>query len=474
MVPQKHSFFRNVSLLVGGTLIAQVVSALAAPVLTRLYSPQDFGTLAVFSSLIAVLVVVGALRYEMAIPMAKTEEEAVHLVVASIGFFALFSLSLTALLLSPLSTYATSLLKSPTLAHYLWLVPIGVLFIGLYQIFYLWNNRQKQFAVLSSTKVLQSVGQGCIQIASGSLLFKEVGLLIGYMVGQFLGVTSLVRRGKVPFRSVSWRAVLDTLKVYKNFPLYNLWASLINVIGLQAPPVLMSLFFSAAVTGHFALTMRLIGLPAALVGQAVGQVFYRSAVEKNDSEEGMGGLVQDLAATLLKISFPLFAVVMLVGPDLFGAVFGASWRTSGVYARYLSPWMMVSFISSPLSTIVLIKGKQKQGFLICLYETSLRLLGLWAGKLAGSAEVGIMAFSASGVVICTVYIVYILRLSGVPFSGWLRGNSRYLCAGLSLAGLTALLVRFLPEQLAILLAVGAMLLLMASSVRSLLRRYAHV
>ena len=63
-----------------GTAAGQLVSILLSPVLTRLYSPQQFGVLSVYTALLTILVVIASLRYELTVPMAASDEDAINLV----------------------------------------------------------------------------------------------------------------------------------------------------------------------------------------------------------------------------------------------------------------------------------------------------------------------------------------------------------------------------------------------------------
>ena len=80
----KNRFARSVSFLAGGTAAGQAITVLAAPLLTRLYSPEDFGLLAVYTSLLMTIGVIASLRYQLAIPLPKSDEEAAHVVVLSL------------------------------------------------------------------------------------------------------------------------------------------------------------------------------------------------------------------------------------------------------------------------------------------------------------------------------------------------------------------------------------------------------
>src|SRR5690606_29477155 len=77
----KSNFARSVSILVGGTAGAQLITIAATPLLTRLYTPNDFGVLAVYMSVLALFTVVASLRYELAIPLPESDDDAIHIVV---------------------------------------------------------------------------------------------------------------------------------------------------------------------------------------------------------------------------------------------------------------------------------------------------------------------------------------------------------------------------------------------------------
>ena len=63
----KSRFARNVAVVSAGSAMGQGLLIVSAPLLTRLYTPADFGVLAVYVSIVSILVVVASLRYEMAI-----------------------------------------------------------------------------------------------------------------------------------------------------------------------------------------------------------------------------------------------------------------------------------------------------------------------------------------------------------------------------------------------------------------------
>ncbi len=412
------SFLGNVLILAGGTGLGQLVIILVSPILTRIYSPDDFGILAIFASMMSILAVISALRYEFAIPLPEKDEDAVALLKLTLAIIGLFSLFIT-IIIWVMGDAIELWTHAPGLTSFLWMLPLGLLGMGSYQALNYWAARKKQFSLLSFSRTTQALGRAGLQTLGGFLALGPIGLIGGLVAGKWFGTLSLawgiVKGEKLPGAS-SMRYVA---RRYKNFPLFTAWSALINVIGIQIPPVLFARYFSVGDAGFFSLTMRVLGLPAALVGQAVGQVFYPLAADRINEQKDSGVFVERTATALLSISLPTFALVFFSGPVLFTLVFGKSWTTAGLYASYLSPWLLISFVSSPLSTFALAKEKQKLASLLTIYETSLRLGAIWLGGWLGSAEWAVKLFAAAGVIIALVYLEWVLHLSGSGLIHWL-------------------------------------------------------
>jgi O-antigen/teichoic acid export membrane protein len=421
--PQR-GFVRNVSVLAGGTALGQGIVILASPILTRLYTPEDFGILAVYTAILGIVVVMASLRYELAIPLPKEHSLAANLLVGALALIGIISL-LTVMAIWSFGHSIVQLTNTPLLP-YLWLIPIGVALTGSLQVFSYWASRNGQFTLIAYTKSLQGAGLVGVQLLAGLFGMGPLGLIAGTIVGGAVGLGMLIRRRTPIAPDTSNRGVLTALGRYRKFPLYNLWGALMNVGGLQAAPLLLASFFSPAVAGYYSLTLRVLSLPAALVGQAVGQVFYPTVAKGLHNQDVTRSLVVKTATALLSISLPVFLIITLVGPELFRFVFGADWEQAGTYASLLAPWLLLSFVSSPLSTFVLAKEKQRQAFLITLYETGLRIGALAVGAFFSSSLLAVGLYSAAGWLISFIYIGWILRLAGSSYGQWLAPIKSYL------------------------------------------------
>jgi O-antigen/teichoic acid export membrane protein len=376
-------FARGVGVLVIGTAGAQVVTVVSALLLTRLFSPDDFGLFAVYSSLLALIGVVGSLSYELAIPLPEDEVEAAHITVLSMLLLAGTTV-LSGLFVALFATPIAAALGVPALADYIWLLPIGVLLAGGCNIFNYWSIRTKSFSNIASTRIRQSLATLVIQLASFKL--GGLALLVGQIAGQSVGIASLARPalGAPAFRHVSLLGLKHVALRHRRFPIFSTWEGLSNTAGLQLPPLLFAFLFSPAAAGLYALANRVLSMPMSMIGGAIGQVFFANAAEAHRAGE-LGPLVAQLHGKLAHIGFPPALLLIFLGPDLFALVFGENWRQAGEFARWMAPWLYLVFVSSPLSTLFAVTGHQKQGLAFQLILLASRIcaiaLGAWLADL---------------------------------------------------------------------------------------------
>lgn len=408
----KNRFAREVFVLVGGSVGRQAIMVLAAPLLTRLYTPQDFGLLAVFVALLSFFTVIACLRYELAIPLPSDDHEAGALLVLSL----LAVLGVSTLIAVPLFLYreaVSRLFNTPRLADYIYLVPAGTLFIGVYNVLNFWSIRMKAFTPLAKTKVNQSLAAVGIQL--GGAPFGPVALLIGQIVGYAAGSLSLILRTISQrweaIKSVGLSDVMLVARRYKQFPLLSTWSALFNTAGAQLPPILFAALFNPEIAGIYALANRVLSMPTQLLGQAIGNVFFSDAAQAC-REGALRSLVANIHARLTHIGMPPTLVLLVAAPEIFAQVFGHEWRKAGVFTQWLAPWLYLVFITSPLTSVFEVLGKFEvkmvfEGILLAIHTATI-VAGAWVGDVTTA-----VSFFAIGSAACRLaYLVGIIRVSG--------------------------------------------------------------
>jgi lipopolysaccharide exporter len=411
-------FSRDVLTLVTGTTVALIITTLASPIITRLYGPAAFGLLALFTSITGILGVIVCLRYELAIVLPKSDEEAANI----------FGLCMTLVLLVSIATIPpliilqqpiTEFLKAPQLGQFFWLIPPTLLISGTFLALNYWNTRTKQFKRLSVARITSSVSSTGTQLGAGFLGYASGGVLIyANILGQLVSTCVLgiqILRDHLSFfkQNITWKGMAAVFRRYSNFPKYDVWSALINTISWQVPVLLLSSFFSTTIVGYYSLGMMMVTMPMSLIGSSIAQVFFqRAALAHHDGS--LSVIFEDMYTFLIKISlFPLL-LIAFIGQYLFVLIFGPSWGEAGYYIQILSVWAVFFFISSPLSAILSVTGKQKTGLILSSINLITRFVSIVIGGILGSATLSIICFSLSGIVMYGSTGVLFMQFAGVP------------------------------------------------------------
>lgn len=401
-----NKFAQKVGVLLGGTAAAQLILLAALPLLTRLYGPEDFGVLAVFSAIVAMCSVVSTGRYELAISLPEGDQEGANIAklasVCVVGFTLALSLLIT--LVSP--PLAEKFAESP-FVDYFWLVPISILVVGLYQVGEKLAIRVKSFREISLTKIAQSA-----VVVGVQLLFFPLGpgvLIVGLVVGQTVASIRLLRKvaGVVPSKALRFPEAVLLAKRYRDFPAFSTWMGLFNTASVQLVPVFLVFLYGPVLGGAFSLAMRVLAAPATLLGGAVGGVFLSEAPAAMRN-----GTLDKLAVRLNKKlaqigAFPLLAVVTY-GESVFKNLFGNEWAVAGYFAQCLAPWLYLKFQWSPFSVLVHILRLQRQGMIFQMATLVGSLASLFSVFLFGGNA--ITAVAVFGAVMASLYIIRMIWL----------------------------------------------------------------
>lgn len=356
------SFARSVALLTSATAIGQGLIVLAAPVLTRLYSPDNFGALGVYASILGIVSVIASLRYEQAIPLPGDDRVAINILVVAllvvVGVTLATSVA-TYFLGAKIATWASI----PDLKSIKYLVPMGVFLVGVFQVLNYWAVRQKAFGQIARTTLLQGGGSVTTQLALGTFGVGALGLIVGQVVGQAAGITSLMKVVREdpsrPLQAVSIPALKRVARRYRRFPLMFTWSALLNSLGMMGPTILLAGFYGTTVVGWYALVQRVLGVPTALLGRSVTDVYFsESARLARLAPAELELLFLTVLKKLALIGSVTIVPLGFISSWVFPFVFGPSWATAGEYAAILSPMILVQFISSPFGVTLAVLERQ--------------------------------------------------------------------------------------------------------------------
>ena len=412
----RSTFVRSAGFLVGGSAFSQLIIAAAMPISTRLYSPDEFGVFAVFSGLVATLAVAACLRFEIAIPLPSTEQDAANLAALAAGAAVAMSLIAT-LLVTVFGGVLSRALNQPALEGWLWLMPVALLLAGLQSALQFWHVRKSAFQRLAVARVAQALAGSTMQIGAGVAGASWIGLVAG-QIGNFLtGVLALL--GPVRAQASFWHGVISrdrlrqVMRDYARFPKYSVIEALCNSASIQLPVVMIAALAAGSEAGHVALAMAVVQGPMSLLGNAISQVYLsRAPAEYHDGQ--LGPFTGRVIAGLARVGTGPMIFAAITAPLVFPWIFGGQWVRAGELITWMVPWFIAQLLTSPVSMALHIAGRQKSAMVLQAGGLMIRTGLVWgAHEVFGSYEAE--AYAISGFIFYGVYLLVVARSVGVPW-----------------------------------------------------------
>ena len=361
MLP-KSEFNKNVLTVMTGTGLAQVITLVFSPILTRIFTPEEFGIFYLFSALSDILVIPATGRLELAILIPEKKNEAANIFWAAGISSSIFSI----LLLIFIYFFSANIgiwLGEPKLSQWLFFLPISIFIVGWLSSFHYWHNRFKRFKVLTGTKIAESTTNVSTRIGLGFLKFGTGGLIVGTLLGRLATVLSYFyffnKKDKISFPRFRRKAVWKQIIRFKNFPKNMVPAGLFQVGSLQIPNLLLNLFYTATVVGHFGFMNRILRAPLGLLGRSFEEVFKQKASEELRQFGHCKNIFSKTIKKLLAIAILPFLIFFFAAPWAFQFIFGEEWVTAGIYAQIFTIPLFINFLTGSLASIFYLKEKTK-------------------------------------------------------------------------------------------------------------------
>ena len=346
-------------LLLSGTGLAQLLGLLVSPIISRLYSPDDFGVFGTIMSFVGIFTVISCLRLESAIVLEKNNQQAQKLQDLSIYILTIFTICLLLIYLIAPQAYFWVDTHSIRNSVFILTIPI-IFFTGLYSILYFRLNREESYKTLASTQVLRKTSQLTSQIIFGLGGWSKIGLILGSLFAPFVGTIYIFIKAKSKIKlpnKISFYPKL--LRRYRQFPIFSTPQSLLNAVMAQLPIIVLAAYYPIAIVGAFFFAWKIVQLPASFMGQAVRTVFFKEAVnQKNNSLKLYQLFRKTTLALALLIALPT-VLLFIGGSPIFSFVFGSDWGLAGKISSWLIIWFALNFVQSPSRTLFLVFEKQK-------------------------------------------------------------------------------------------------------------------
>jgi len=402
-------FVRNLFIVMSGTASGQIIGFFLSPIISRFYSPSDFG---IFGSFNAVVSVIGAgitLDYSQAIMLPKEKEDAFYIFIISC-MNSLFIGLLIAIMCLIIPEKIRNLIKIREYWIFIILTLVIIIF-GISQSLQAWCVRYKAFNKTSISQIVRSISSNTSQIGLGYLKSGYRGLIISSFLADILSGIVLIKKiipdAILYGRNINLRRIKELFLEYKDFPMYSASQNVINALSNGLPVLLLANFYGIAVAGAYAFGMRLLHTPMGIISSSLRQVLFQKASEIHNQGES-------LFPIYWKSTFGLFAIIFFPGiilfiwaPEIFSFIFGMQWNLAGQLAKWLILWMMFAFCNLPAILFSRIIRIQRKVFFYDLALLFFRTMTLILGGLYLTALNTIILFSFVGAIMNLFLIIIV-------------------------------------------------------------------
>ncbi len=363
------SFFRSVSILFTGTVIAQIISYTASPIISRQYLPEDNAYLGLFLRITALGAAIATARLELAFPVEKQNHHAFGIYRFSMRFSLMLSFFALVIVL------IFSGIDYISFQNFLFLLslPFGIFLTALFNQGASWSLRNEDYSTIAKSSLLLSFFTNVLKVLLGLIKGNFLFLIGATLLAFCLSIVTFMKNYmQVKTQSIlTYNSKRTRVLVAKNSDLYmyNLPHVLID---LARDLLLASIIWNCygkMEFGSYDHAFRMLKLPIVFIGSAIGQVLFKKCSVLINEKKSIFPLVLRVSFILIGISIVPFMLIGFFGPQLFTFVFGEKWKLAGEMASTMVPWLLINFISSPLSHIPILLNKQKKFFWVNLIGT---------------------------------------------------------------------------------------------------------
>ena len=358
----RRQFLRNVAVVLTGAALAQVIVVASSPIISRLFSPAAFGVLGMFTALLGLIGPVATLTYSAAIVLPKEQKESAAVVWLCLLISSAMAVA-SLLIVSLYDAYFDVEWLRPV-RSLLYLVPVVVLFEGLYQVGQQWMIRDRRYRQTAQLSIIQVLISTAAKIGAGLAFPSSFSLvLVSMLAVPFNGALCWLAlnldraRGWWP-PATQVTAVRSAANHYRDFPIFRAPQSLVYATSQSLPVLILASLFGPAVAGFFTLTNSVLAAPTQLLTKAINDVFFMRLVDASHNGERTRTLILKAAGALSAVSIVPVGILMLAGPSIFSTVFGERWSEAGEYSRWLSLLSFTTLIlRSGLSAAPVLKAQ---------------------------------------------------------------------------------------------------------------------
>ncbi|SFD37201.1 Membrane protein involved in the export of O-antigen and teichoic acid [Enterococcus casseliflavus] len=408
---KNSTFFKSIFQLAFGSILAQLITVLCSPFLTRIYSVEDMGMYALLLTVISIFGSVINGKYDFAIVSTKDEKDIDGLVQVSF----LFSIVATILIVIFFSSYLIFIadIKNNIILIML-LIFLLLLIVGIVNILNSINNRMQNYKIISEVYVIRTSIQNFLLLILGMFNFGPVGMLGAQVIGNLMGIRKQYKTTNISNvfnKNLDFKRLVFIVKKYKSFPMFSMSANILNNISYSILNFFISGLFGMTSLGLYSMSYKILGLPLSLISVNVSKVFFRDAAEEYKDYGRYNKALFKSTILLTSLAIPMCIILFAFSPIIFEIAFGKDWRVAGEYAKILAPMFSIRLVVGSLVPAFIVCNKQRFELLFqSLFVFSSIANYIFAYFLEWTIETFLTSYSIMNVIIYFILYVIIFKL----------------------------------------------------------------
>lgn len=371
--------------IMSANFVVQATSILLAPVVARLYSPEEIGTLSILLAIVGIFTTIASGRYEQAIMVEHSAPRIMAIFMLCLALCAGTSMLMEASLLLMGTERAASLINTPLVAQYLHFAPPLVFISSVGYILTFVFYRTDNFGLSARYIATQGIGNNIGKIALGSAVGTSASLIWANVASHIAGLISVARHLPYPWTDLrrSIRLMPAVAQRHKKFPLFNLPHSLTNAVASNLPIMLLALTYTTEQVGLFAICATFAHKPINIIAAALNQTLFHTSSRNRKAGIRYGTMLARFTAITAAIAIPVAVGIYVATPRFTNILFGEEWTDAGSILCALLPLLVLTLISTPLSFVPLMLHKQGLAMALEIASSVARIGALiWAAQSA--------------------------------------------------------------------------------------------
>ncbi|WP_180178801.1 lipopolysaccharide biosynthesis protein [Acinetobacter sp. YH01013] len=345
------SFLNKAVKFGGGVILAQLITAVSIPLLTRIYTPENFSKFGLYFSFSLIFVCFVTMKLEMVlvkeVNIYKNLNKLInvaYLTIIPIGFFSYLALSVIEGEFNLFNVLVSILIM------------LGAFSFAIFDTINITNIRDNNISLSNKARVSRSLTSVLFQVFFNFL--PKVGLFLGEIIGRLFGLLIL---SKKKYYILNIKEGFDFFKENFIYIKYIVFANFINSLGANIYPILVMVFYDPILVGKYFFIHKILAAPISLITQSISISILGDFNKLIKQQKDV--LIRNLNKVSL-ILFFLSSIVFLLFGFFVGffeeILFGDTWKGSSIFIFLLIPLLVGQSSFSPFSQLLVLLGGEKK------------------------------------------------------------------------------------------------------------------